>query len=210
MYWECYCLFNKGDNLSKEPDSLKKVKEDILRILGERKRNALIEDILEEIKDSPSVVYQAIKDLENEGLIKSQKGFLKLTGKKKEKADDILRKHLALEDYFKKTKTKKEAHEMAHILEHYISQEVLYKLRSLSTLNKQSFPLTNLNPGEQGIISDFTFSDYGLFERIISMGMFPGEKIRMINEIPDGIIIRIENKKFVLGKNVAKEIKVLK
>jgi len=196
--------------MSKESDSLKKVKEDILRILDERKRNVSVEIITEEIKDSPSVIYQAIKELENEGLIKSQKGFLKLTEKNKEKADDILRKHLALEDYFKRTKTGREAHEMAHILEHYISQEVLYKLQSLSALKKQSFPLTDLNAGEQGIISDFTFSDYGLFERIISMGIFPGEKIRMINEIPDGIIIRIENKKFAIGKNVAKKIKVLK
>jgi len=196
--------------MSKEPDSLKKVKEDILRILGERKRNVSVEIIIEEIKDSSSVMYQAIKELENEGLIKSQQGFLKLTGKNQEKADDILRKHLALEDYFKRTKTGREAHEMAHILEHYISQEVLYKLQSLSALKKQSFPLTDLNAGEQGIISDFTFSDYGLFERIISMGIFPGEKIRMINEIPDGIIIKIENKKFAIGKNVAKKIKVLK
>ena len=196
--------------MSKESDSLKKVKEDILRIIGERKRNVSVETINEEIKDSPSVMHQAVKELENEGLIESQQGFLKLTGKSKEKADDILRKHLALEDYFKRTKTKKEAHEMAHILEHYISQEVLYKLQSLSTLKKQSFPLADLNPEEQGIISDFTFSDYGLFERIVSMGIFPGEKIRMINKIPNGIIIIIENKKLVLGKNVAKEIKVLK
>ena len=196
--------------MNKDPDSLKKVKEDILRIIGERKRNVSVEIINEEIKDSPSVMHQAIKELENEGLIKSQQGSLKLTGKNKEKADDILRKHLALEDYFKRTKTKKEAHEMAHILEHYISQEVLYKLQSLSTLKKQSFPLTDLNPEEQGIISDFTFSDYGLFERIISMGIFPGEKVRMINKIPAGIVIIIENKKLVLGKNVAKEIKVLK
>ena len=196
--------------MNKESDSLKKVKEDILRIIGERKRNVQIESMLGEIKDFPSVVYQAIKELENEGLIKSQQGFLKLTGKKKEKVDDILRKHLALEDYFKETKTKKEAHEMAHILEHHISQEVLNNLRSLSTHKKQSFPLTNLNPGEQGIISDFTFSDYGLFERIISMGIFLGEKIRMIKEIPDNIIINIKDKEFVLDKNIAKEIKVLK
>ena len=196
--------------MSKESDSLKKVKEDILRILGEQNRNVSVKVIMEEIKESPSAMYQAINELENEGLIKSQQGSLELTGKNKEKVDDILRKYLVLENYFGKTKTKKEAHEMAHILEHYVSQGVLHKLQSLSALKKQSFPLTTLDPGEQGIISDFTFSDYGLFERIISMGIFPGEKIRMINKIPDGIIIIIGNKKLALGKNVAKEIKILK
>ncbi len=76
--------------MSKEIDSMKKVKEDILRIIGERKRNASVEIITEEIKDSPSVLHQAIKELENEGFIKSQQGFLKLTGKSKEKSNDIV------------------------------------------------------------------------------------------------------------------------
>lgn len=189
---------------------MKNVKEDILRIIAERNRSVLIETAIKELRDSPSVIYQAIKELENEGLLEFHHGSLKLTGKDKGKADDILGKHLALENYFRRTKSEKEAHEIAHILEHYISQEVLHKLQSLSTLKKQSFPLTDLNIGGQGIISDFTFSDYVLLERIISMGIFPGEKIRMTNEIPDGVIIEANNKKFVLGNNIAIKIKILK
>jgi len=41
------------------------------------------------------------------------------------------------------------------------------------------------------------------------MGIYPGEKIRITNKIPDGVIIEIKNKKFVLGKDIAKEIEVL-
>ncbi len=42
------------------------------------------------------------------------------------------------------------------------------------------------------------------------MGIHPGEKIKMINEIPNCIIVVVKNKKFVLDKDIAKEIKVLK
>jgi len=42
------------------------------------------------------------------------------------------------------------------------------------------------------------------------MGMVPGEKIRVTNEIPGSIVVKVKNKKFVLDKDIAKEIKVLK
>jgi len=41
------------------------------------------------------------------------------------------------------------------------------------------------------------------------MGIVPGEKIKTVKEIPNGIIIGIENKKIVLDKNIAKKIKVI-
>ena len=80
----------------------------------------------------------------------------------------------------------------------------------LSTLKRGSIPLTNLFPNEQGIVSDFTFFDYGLLERIVSMGIFLGDKIGLISEIPNGVIIGIKNKKFALGKDIAKQIRVIK
>lgn len=43
----------------------------------------------------------------------------------KEKANNILTKHLFLENYFMRVKNGIDAHEIAHILEHYISEEVI-------------------------------------------------------------------------------------
>jgi Fe2+ transport system protein FeoA len=118
-----------------------------------------------------------------------------------------LRKHLILEKYFKKVRSKKEAHEIAHILEHYISEEVIRNIKKISTLKKKGISLIEFKQ-KNGLITDIILG-IGLFERIISMGIFPGEKIKIINEIPNGIVIEVKNKKFVLGKNIAKEIKVL-
>jgi len=59
------------------------------------------------------------------------------------------------------------------------------------------------------MISDITIPDNDLFERIISMGVFPGENILLTNKIPGSVIIRVGHKKLAIGKDIGKEIKVL-
>ena len=138
-----------------------------------------------------------------------QKNLLILTERGKENAKNILNKHFVLEKYFEKIRSKKEAHNVAHILEHYVSREVINNIKKLSTLKKEGVPLTKFELNKEGIITDITFSDYGLFERIISMGIFLGENIVITNEIPYGIIVQIKNKKFALDKNIAEGIKAV-
>jgi len=41
------------------------------------------------------------------------------------------------------------------------------------------------------------------------MGIFLGEKIRVMYEISDGIVVNVGGKKIALGKDIAKEIEVL-
>jgi Fe2+ transport system protein FeoA len=61
---------------------------------------------------------------------------------------------------------------------------------------------------EEGLITDINLN-IELFERIVSMGICPGEKIRIIGQIPNGIIIEVRNKKFALDKEIARKMKVL-
>ena len=183
------------------------VKEDILRILGERKEKASLEFIKEEIKVCRSFVSEAIRDLEEKDLIQVKKNFVRLIKKGQIQADNILRKYLTLEKYFEKARSKKEAHKIAHILEHYISEEVIRNIKKLSTLKGKGIPLIRFKQKE-GLIINLNLN-IGLFERIISMGIFPGEKIKIINKIPNAIVIEVKNKKFALAKDIAKEIKVL-
>ena len=42
------------------------------------------------------------------------------------------------------------------------------------------------------------------------MGIYPGEKIRIIRKIPNAVIIEVDNKKFALDRDIACHIKVLK
>ena len=59
------------------------------------------------------------------------------------------------------------------------------------------------------MITDIEFPSSGLFERIVSMGILPGEKIRIVNKIPDGIVVNVSGKKFALGEDIARGIRVL-
>ena len=188
-------------------DTLKIVKEDILRILGEEKEKITAESTKSEVNASDLYISKAVEELEKEGLI-SRNRFISLTEKGEENAKDIVKKHLVIEDYFKE-KNERNAHKAAHILEHYISKEVIDNLKKLSTFKKEGIPLTDLELDKEGMITDIVFPDHGVFERVVSMGIFPGEKIRIVNKIPGGIIIKIKNKKIVLNKYLAKKIKVI-
>ena len=195
--------------MTKKSNIIKIVKEDILRILSERKRKVSLDIIKEEIKVSYSFVSEAIEELKKRGLIQSQQSFFRLTEKSKENAKDILKKHLVFEDYFKKTRTEEEAHKIAHILEHYVSKEVLNNIKKLSTFKKEGIYLTKLKLSKKGLITNIMISGNGLFERMVSMGIVPGEEIMVTDEVSNAIIIKIKNKKFALDKDIARKIKVL-
>ncbi len=78
--------------MNKEFGIIKIVKEDILRILGEERSRVSLEILKEEIKVSLSFIYEAIEELEREGLIQSQQSFFTLTKKGEENAKEILKK----------------------------------------------------------------------------------------------------------------------
>ena len=191
-------------------DILTVVKEDILRILGEEKDNGIsLACLKSEIKVSNLFMLRAVEELERDGLIQSKGNFILLTERGWGDAEEIVRKHIFIENYFKETRSGEEAHEAAHILEHYVSQEVIDNLKELSTFRKGGIPITKFEPDEGGVITNITFSDSALFERIVSMGIFPGEKIRIMDIIPGSVIVGIGGKKFALGGEIAGGIEVL-
>lgn len=200
---------NLSGNVAKKPDILKIVKEDVLRILCERKKKTALDIIKDEIKVAHALISEALEELERDGLIAIQENFILLTGLGQESAKNILKKHFVLEDYFEKTGSKSEVHTAAHILEHYVSGEVINNIKKFATLKTEGVPLTKFELNKEGMITDITFSDYGLFERIVSMGIFLREKIIITNEISHGVVVKIRNKKFALDKIIAEEIKVV-
>ena len=189
---------------------LKIVKEDILRILGEQKdKKASREFIDSEIKVSDVFLSRAFDLLKKEGLIEFQNSYVLLIEKGEGKAKNIVERHTIIEDYFKKTRGAREAHKVAHLLEHYISEEVINNLRKLLTLREEGILLAKFGLNKKGIICDNTVDDFRLFERTASMGIVPGERIEITHKIPSGLIVKIGNKKFALDENIVKEIKVL-
>lgn len=186
------------------------MKENILRILGERSVRTSLETIKDEIKVARPIILKALEELGKDDLIIIQENHISLTKLGQKKAKTVLEAHFILEDYFRKTSSKIEAHTAAHILEHYVSEEVINNIKKLSTLKKEGVPLTAFELNKEGLISEITFSDYKLFERAVSMGLFPGERIRVMSEVPNGIVLKVKNKKFALDRSIAKGIKAVK
>jgi Mn-dependent DtxR family transcriptional regulator len=199
--------------MTKESDILKIVKEDILEVVGRENKKIPLKFMKLEVTISHSFVSKAIKELEEESWVKisSEEGpwkeYIQLTEEGRVRANVIIKKHSVLEKYFKERRSEEEAIEATNILEHYISTEVLDTIKKLSTLKKKGIPLTEFRQ-EKGLIANINLN-IELFERMISMGIYIGEKIRIMNRVPSGVIVKIRNKKFVLDKSIAKEIRIL-
>lgn len=200
-------------NMAEELDILKIVKEDILEVVGRENKRIPLEFIQMEVAVSKSFVSRAVKELEKEGLIRfyldtgTSKEYIGLTEEGKVKANVIIEKHSILEKYLKERRSEEEAIKATHIIEHYVSSEVIENIKKLSTLKRKSVSLIEFEQ-EKGLIADIN-PNIELFERLISMGICPGETIRIAGKIPGGIVIEINNKKFVLAKEIAKEIEIL-
>jgi len=191
--------------MSKQKSVLQIVKEDILELLGKKERLSF-SSIEPEIKVSDSLISEALEGLRKEGLVNSEQGSLFLTPAGAERAKKIVKKHSVLENYFKGMKTEEKAWKAASVLEHYISMEVANNIRKLATLKGKGITLTKTEQ-EQGIITDITFDDK-LFERIVSMGILPGEKLMVESELPDSIVIKVGGKKFAVAMEIAEKIKI--
>lgn len=193
------------------PDILRIVKEDILRMLGEEAGTSVpLMSLKSEIKVSNPFLREAIEELEKEGLIQPKDEFIALTKIGQKDASDIVKKHIFIENYFRETRSGEEAHKAAHILEHYVSEEVIDNIKKLSTFKREGVPLMRFDLNDAGIITNITLPDFKLFERVVSMGIFPGERLRVTNVVPGTVIVEVGGKRFALGREIAKGIEALR
>lgn len=194
--------------MDKQDEVLKIVKEDLLEELGKEDKQASLSEVKPEISVSDYFISAAIEELRQEKLVELEGESISLTDAGLKKAEILAEKHSTLERYFRHSRDDREAWEAASILEHYVSLEVIDKLKKISTFKRESIAITNIGR-EKRLITDIVL-DIDLFERMISMGIFPGERIAVTNRIPDGVIVKIGSKKFALAEKIAEGIKVLK
>ncbi|MBN1298568.1 MAG: FeoA domain-containing protein [Actinobacteria bacterium] len=190
-----------------EAEILRIVKEDILRILAENKSRASEELIDSDIKVSKHYMSQAFTELQQDKLLRRDGNNFELTAEGAVKSKFILDKHLFLKNYFKELKNKNEIDKVSHIIEHHISEQVIKNLKKLSTFKKEGSALTDFMD-DKCFITDISFND-AFFERLVSMGILPGEKITVINNLPNGLVFKVKNKKIFLAKEIANNIKVI-
>ena len=91
----------QNTDIFEKANIIKILKEDVLRILCESKKQVSREAIEKKIKASRSFISKAVEGLENEQLVQTANFSFDLTMKGRKKAKAILNKHLFCEDYFK-------------------------------------------------------------------------------------------------------------
>ena len=76
-------------------------------------------------------------------------------------------------------------------------------------MKESGVPLTKFKLNGNGLVTDIMLKDDKLLERIISMGICPGGRIKLINKVSNVLILETKNKKIALDKEIAKGIMVL-
>ena len=198
--------------MQEETERTRIAKEDVLRILGEREGKAPAEYVFSQLEVRPSLFRRALKELGDEELTRKAGEEIELTAKGKTTAEIICRKHVALEKYWfsEATRSEEESHRAAHLLEHQVSERVLDNIRDISQLERDGVPLLEFGKeeGQEGVITDILLSGKS-FERLVSMGFSPGEKVKIRAKLPNSVIIALKNKKIALEREIASKIRVL-
>jgi Fe2+ transport system protein FeoA len=202
-----------------EEKLLEIVKGNILRVLveqttGEERINRIRElskeKIIPEVWEKKPIEFFSIgiEELKEEELIEQiAKEEIKITEKGRQEAKELTTCHSLIEDFFLEEYTEEEAHNIAHILEHIISNEVIENLERIDELKGYGIPLTEI-PTTKGIICQLQFENPALAERIISMGVCPGQRITIMSKMKSGIVVRLRQTMLAIDYDIAKGIMV--
>jgi len=173
--------------------------DDILRLYREKNKPLSIEEIMDETNVNRTEAVNAIKEMKRKGLAEF-KQRLSLTKKGEEKAEMVYERHKAIENFF----GGKEAHEIAHSLEHFLKKEDIESLQDM--IYKEKKPLKNFEEGEKGIIVASTINDPKVVSRLIGVGISPASRFRVEKKRDDEMIIFTHNKMVVIDSNIADRI----
>lgn len=173
--------------------------DDILRFTREKNRPVSIKEIMEETDSSKIEVMDAIKEMEKEGLAK-YKEKVSLTKKGKEMANEMYERHVTIEKFF----GGKEAHEIAHSLEHFLGKKDIELMKDTLTRKKES--LEEFGEGEKGIIVAFAINDPKIISRLIGAGLAPMTPFMLEKRRSNEMIILAHNKVIALDKALGRKI----
>ncbi|MCL1979228.1 MAG: metal-dependent transcriptional regulator [Methanomassiliicoccaceae archaeon] len=180
---------------------------------------------------SPASVTEMLKALSNEGLVKYERYHgVSLTAEGLTYARLIRKKHHVLENFLINVLNvdRETAHREACRMEHVLSEESAIKIcqmmgtpvdsdcQSCSTPCKAASSeginitasLSDLNPGEHGIISHLKNSDPKIVKKLIMMGFVPGRVLTLDSNMPDSnmTIVDVENSVVALPADLAASV----
>lgn len=205
--------------------------EAIYRLLQTGTEYAKTGDLAEVLNVAPASVTQMVQKLAAKKYLKYQKGRgVRLTQKGRRLALDVLRRHRIAErllvDFL--GVSWEEAHEVAckweHILTPELCNRVLERLDEPVTCphgnpiprnngSVEPLPelsLADLEPEEEAIIDCISDEYPELLRMMASMGMLPGEEVRVVQVSPigDTLLIQVGTAQFALSSKLAKRVRV--
>lgn len=220
----------------KENNPISEESEEYLEAIYKlEQRNGLAKtmQLADQLKVMPGSVTNTIEHLEKHRLVihEPYKG-VKLTEKGRKLALKIIRRHRLAErlltDILHLDWSR--AHDEACKLEHNLSETVVKPLEK-ALGNPQTCPhgnpipselgemkeakselLTQLNPGEGGIITKITEEKHDLLQYLATLGLVPGALVKIEEKAPFNgpIIVKVMGASYALGRNVASVVWVEK
>jgi DtxR family Mn-dependent transcriptional regulator len=214
--------------------SIEEYLETIFRLLEtNQERYAKTGELADLLKVAPASVTQMVQKLAARKYLIYQKGRgVRLTPKGREVALDVLRRHrvaeLLLVDLL--GVSWEEAHEVACRWEHILTKEmcdrVLERLGEPTTCphgnpipdeegrmaKAETQALADLEQGEEAVIDCISNENPDLLRIMASMGMLPGEPVKILQIAPRGdtLLIEVGTAQFALSRVLAKQIQVRK
>lgn len=162
-------------------------------------------ELARQLKVVPGSVTNTIESLERRGLVLHEpyKGA-KLTEKGRKIALNVLRKHRLAERLLTDVLGLdwSRAHDAACKLEHGIAEDIVKPIEKAlrhpktcphgnpvptacgGIIEEKSEPLTNLNPGEKGIVAKITEEESDMLQHLATLGIMPGVTVEVEEKAP--------------------------
>jgi Mn-dependent DtxR family transcriptional regulator len=189
-----------------DEDFLKEIMEDMLRIAAEKKDVIPISILKTKISVDDGIFARGVEELENKGLSYVENNELVLTGKGREKAAKILARYEIIEKYFHEILEEPVSHNVAHALEHFVAEKTIKRMKDFLAMKERGKPTTDFPLGRDILIVGIQSTDKNILEKIISLGLAPGNKIRVEEKIPNAVIFNVGGRKVALANEIAESI----
>ena len=182
---------------------LKRLEEDILKYIYEHNDKNVEEEKLKKIfQGINSDIDQIVNKLISEEFIIKNDNYYSLTRAGEEIAELIFRIHNEIEEYIKEKALSCNAHQMAHILEHKLTEEQIEKMIKISKFQERGVSLTDFTL-PSGTIVDVALNNCSIWTKLVSVGIFPGQKICILNRTTSNYLIEVKKSKFAIDRNLA-------
>ncbi len=199
----------KFRNYDYSPKNIKELQEDILRIIVEQGIQPFpIVKLIDQCGNTKKLG-RVLDLMETHLFIKIRDSHISLTPKGETYGMIIAKKHQAIENAFQNPISPVNSHKIASILEHSLSSREIEQLIFMQqTKNIKSFPLNEYTL-PQATIYRITFYSDKLFYKMISLGIYPGQRIEISHQNNNNQIIKVKNSRFAIDRIIARNIQVI-